>query len=168
MKISKEELLRKIEKAPLVLVGIGEEFDYSEEKASEIRDAYSNLYSLIGEKNFFIISTCTDGLILDSGFSEDRIVRPLIETESDEIPNWEKYSRWLTATLNRDLLILELGVGLKYPDIIRFPFEKVAFYNMKSDFVRVHHMLYQMPEELGDKGNSININAVSLLSDLEN
>ena len=65
---------------------------------------------------------------------------------------WELYTKWLQLTLNKKLCILELGVGMELPNIIRWPFEKIAYYNRKADFFRVHGTLYQLTEELGGKG----------------
>lgn len=76
---------------------------------------------------------------------------------------WEKYTKWLQMTLNRELCILELGVGMNLPNIIRWPFEKIAFYNKKASFFRINGSSYQMPKELGDKGISIGVNAVDFL-----
>ena len=41
---------------------------------------------------------------------------------------------------------------MELPNIIRWPFEKIAYYNRKADFFRVHGTLYQLTEELGGKG----------------
>ena len=76
---------------------------------------------------------------------------------------WEAYTEWLKLTLNKKLCILELGVGLGMPDIIRWPFEKAAFYNKKADFFRINETLYQMTKDLGDKGVSIAMNSVDFL-----
>ena len=76
---------------------------------------------------------------------------------------WENYTKWLQRTLNQKLCILELGVELNLPTIIRWPFEKVAFYNQKASFFRVNASLYQMTEELSGKGISIAMNAVDFL-----
>ncbi|MDE7273177.1 MAG: hypothetical protein K2N95_08965 [Lachnospiraceae bacterium] len=76
---------------------------------------------------------------------------------------WKRYTKWLQQTLNKKLCILELGVELNLPNIIRWPFEKVAFYNQKADFFRVNASLYQMTEELSDKGIGIGMNAVDFL-----
>lgn len=76
---------------------------------------------------------------------------------------WEKYTKWLQRTLNKKLCIFELGVELNLPNIIRWPFEKVAFYNQKASFFRVNGSLFQMTEELSDKGVSIEMNAVDYL-----
>lgn len=76
---------------------------------------------------------------------------------------WENYTKWLQGTLNKKLCILELGVELNLPNIIRWPFEKVAFYNQKASFFRINASLYQMTEELSGKGVSIAMNAVDFL-----
>lgn len=75
-------------------------------------------------------------------------------------PKWDQYTKWLQQTLNKRLCVLELGVGMNLPSIIRWPFEKIAFYNQKASFFRVNKTLYQMTEELSDKGFSIDMDAV--------
>lgn len=77
---------------------------------------------------------------------------------------WDRYTGWLQQTLNKRLCVLELGVGMNLPDIIRWPFEKIAFYNQKASFFRVNETLYQMTKELADRGVSISVNAVDFLN----
>lgn len=84
-------------------------------------------------------------------------------TEDGYLPDWERYLKWTQGTLNRKVAILELGVGLTYPSIIRWPFEKIAFFNQKSSFYRINATLYQMTEELQNKGVSVRKNAVEFL-----
>lgn len=83
--------------------------------------------------------------------------------EEGYLPQWEKYTKWLQGTLNRKLCILELGAGMEYPTVIRFPFEKVAYFNQKARFYRVHSRLYQMTAELKEKGVSIQANPEEFL-----
>ena len=82
-------------------------------------------------------------------------------------PQWEKYTKWLQLTLNRKLCILELGVGMNLPNIIRWPFEKVAFYNQKAKFFRINETLFQLTQEIAEKGESIEMNAVDFLANLK-
>lgn len=74
--------------------------------------------------------------------------------ESGYQKQWEKYTKWLTCTLNRKLVILELGVGFRFPQVARWPFEKTAFYNQKSVLVRVNSKFPQLPAELSQRGMS--------------
>lgn len=84
---------------------------------------------------------------LESGYQED----------------WSRYTKWLQGTLNRKLCILELGVNLDYPSVIRFPFEKTGYYNRKAFFIRVNERLYHLTEELHERGVSMAKNAIDWL-----
>ena len=88
----------------------------------------------------------------------------IVETEnyleSGYMKSWEKYRMWLTGTLNRKVCLLELGVDFKYPSIIRWAFEKVAFINEKAVLIRVNEAYPQLTEELKGKAYSYNRNPI--------
>ncbi len=86
--------------------------------------------------------------------------------EEGYLPQWEKYRKWLQATLNRKLCILELGVGFEYPQVIRWPFEKTAFYNKKAALIRICARFPQIPEELSERSFSLGTSPVSFLNKL--
>ncbi|MBQ7944692.1 MAG: hypothetical protein IJ326_11605 [Lachnospiraceae bacterium] len=86
--------------------------------------------------------------------------------EEGYLEQWEKYTKWLQLTLNKKLCIIELGVGMNMPGIMRWPFEKIAFYNQKASFFRINQALYQLPEDVGEKGISIEGNAKEFLRNL--
>ena len=79
---------------------------------------------------------------------------------------WNTYTKWLQGTLNRQVCMLELGVNMTFPSVIRFPFEKVAFFNKKAKLIRVNEKLYQLSEQIGDKGISVAANAVEFMNKL--
>jgi len=67
--------------------------------------------------------------------------------EGGYIEKWQDYNKWLQSTINKKLLVIELGVGMKYPTVIRFAFEKTIFYNQKSIMYRIHDTLaFATPE----------------------
>ena len=103
-----------------------------------------------------ICPKCGEKLILNTVYTENY-------DENGYLKDWSRYTKWLQGTLNKKLCVLELGVDLTYPSIIRWPFEKVAFYNNIAHFVRVNERLYHMSEEIKDKGISIPQNAVQWL-----
>ena len=227
------ESFSKINQYPHLMKGL-EEIDFNEniawavpflekayleeEEEAETVQAYRNLYELVKDKNYFIVTTCIDGYIEKAGFDLERVVEPcgnylklqcsekctnelwdsesyackikkkLVKSEALKeieqpvcphcgkplvfnnivnenyveegyLPQWEKYTKWLQGTVNKKLCILELGVGMHLPNVIRWPFEKVAFYNQKASFFRINEKLYQLTEEIGDKGISIEGNA---------
>lgn len=86
--------------------------------------------------------------------------------EQSYMEQWQLYTKWLQGTLNRRLLVLELGVGMRFPSVIRWPFEKIAYFNHKAVFIRVNEKLYQMTEELSGKGWAIPKNAIAWLERL--
>lgn len=79
---------------------------------------------------------------------------------------WQEYNKWLQSTINKKLLILEVGVGMKYPTVIRFPFEKTAFYNQKSVMYRVHETLAFSTDELKDRCICVKGNPIEFLNNL--
>ena len=191
---------------------------YEREKA-----ALQGLAELLQDKNYFVVSTLTNDLLIDCGFKADRVVLPCggsrkvqcpdgcegsLHILSDEVvkameavqiaskdqvrqitevcpvcgkplifnniyaehydekgylDQWQVYTKWLQGTLNRKMLVLELGAGMQYPGVIRFPFEKAAYFNQKAHFVRVNGYLYQLTEELREKGISVPKNAAEWL-----
>lgn len=80
------------------------------------------------------------------------------------LPQWEKYTKWLQGTLNKKLCVIELGVGVQLPTLIRWPFEKIIYYNRKSFLYRVHSSLYQLDEKIGDRGVGIKENSINFLA----
>lgn len=83
--------------------------------------------------------------------------------EEGYLKQWEIYTKWLQGTVNKELCVLELGVGLEYPKIIRFPFEKIVFYNQKAFIYRIHPLIYQLGEEIGKRGAAIKEDPVDFL-----
>ena len=86
--------------------------------------------------------------------------------EAGYLPQWKAYMTWLQRSLNRKLLLLELGVGFRTPTVIRWPFEKTAYLNQKSTFYRVHEKLFQLPDNLDGRGNAVAKNSVEWLCSL--
>lgn len=161
------QVKEQIREAELVLVGIGEELSVAKAGREAALAAYNRLAELLEGKDFFLVTLNTDDLIYASTLPSERIVAPCgseaaenVVTnenydESGYLPQWQAYTKWLENTLHRKLCILELGVGFQYPQVIRFAFEKAAYFNQKSSFVRVHSKLAQLVPELKDRGISV-------------
>ncbi|MCM1058555.1 MAG: hypothetical protein NC517_13275 [Firmicutes bacterium] len=104
-------------------------------------------------------SQCGADMVLNHIFAENY-------NEQGYLDRWQVYTKWLQGTLNRRLLVLELGVGMRFPSVIRWPFEKIAYFNKKAIFIRVNEKLYQLTEELSGKGYGIPKNAIAWLERL--
>lgn len=177
-KIMQEErkiVFEKIAQAEMVLVGIGENFVPGKSERG-LDEAYKKLAALLEGKNYFVITTSAEESVYHTGLRADRIVRPLAEeerepdeseAESKRPSRWDMYTKWIQGTLHKRLVVLELGAGMKYPDILRFPFERIVYFNRKAELIRVHNRLYQLPAELKGRGVSVPADAVELLAEEE-
>lgn len=75
--------------------------------------------------------------------------------EEGYLEGWMHYRKWLQGTVNKNLFVLELGVGMRYPTVVRWPFEKIVFFNQKAELFRVHEKLCQVAEEIAERAHGI-------------
>ncbi|MBU9725074.1 hypothetical protein [Diplocloster modestus] len=143
-----------LQQSDRILIGIGEEITAKSDQDTR-KCVYEALNNLLTGKNYYIVSLAEDDQMLHTPFDPARIVTPLYTEEEKGELYWNTYLQWLSQTLNHDLFILELGAGFQYPQIIRFPFEKTAYFNQKSHFIRVHSKLYQVPTQSADRSEAI-------------
>lgn len=150
----KKQLLEELTQSKCVLIGLGELFQVKKpEEEMKYIQFYKTLKEKLGSKDYYIITQAKDDLIFQCGFDKKHVAAPYVYPEDEE--NWNDYMNWLGYTLNRHLLILELGAGFENPMLIRFPFEKTAFLNQKSKMYRVHPTLPQVTEEIGERGTAV-------------
>lgn len=152
-----EELKEEVQNANLVLVGIGEAV------SGNLDDLYKKIYSLLEKKDYFIVTLQDREGLEEAGIVPEQITAPFSEGEGQE--SWEKYLHWLGFTLNQKLCILELGVGFKNPQVIRFPFEKTCYFNQKSKYIRINETFPQLSAEIADRGISIKKNPVEFFAE---
>ena len=158
---------------------------------------YQEIYCLIKEKDYFVITTNVDGQFEKAGFEKERVFETqgdyaylqcenachnklyynydlvnewLKNTKDCKIPsnlvpkcpvcggnmemnlrkdanfvqdeNWYKqdkrYGEFLNKSQDKNLLLLEIGVGFNTPGIIRFPFEQMVYNNIHTNLVRIN------------------------------
>ncbi len=202
----------------------------------ELENAYKNMYQILENKNYFIVSLTVDPYLYRMGFKEERFVNPcgtfkklqcaegcnadltdsveLLESvmrviassntnhcnvkeildacmqivktyhcekcggpvafnrldakkyrEEGYLQKWQIYMKWLQSTLNKNIVVLEAGVGMKLPSVIRWPFEKTVFYNQKATMFRVHEKFYQVNEEVAERAYGCKCNSVQMFSE---
>ncbi len=151
----------EFDNAEMILVGMGEEFDNK-----SCKEALKRLVDFLQGKNYFVLSTTCNPEAGKASWKEGRLVNMQNADEQEYIQHWQIYTKWLQGTLNHRLFLLELGVGLLCPSVIRWPFEKIALYNQKAFLCRINESLSQLPEELNGKGMSIAENAIDWLANL--
>ena len=210
----KKDLLEALSGAEKVLIGIGGEWRLRDDGRDvrrrslgdpvqrELREAYVVLWSLVRDKDYYVVTTVTDGAVYDTDFDSRRVVAPCgnihwrqcskactkdiweesevpddvcphckapltgntikAETYIEEgyLPRWKDYMKWQTGTINRSLVILELGEGFATPTVMRWPFEKIIYFNRKSRLYRINESFYQLPKEAEERGVSVHENSV--------
>lgn len=140
-----------------ILIGIGKE--WKGETAG-----VEKLAQILTGKDYFIITSLEETTELQKYFPEDRLTYPGVE----EMEGWEEYQKWLAFTLNKNLLVLELGEGFANPGLIRFPFEKVTYFNQKSKMYRVNATFPQISDEIAARATAVKKNSVAfVMEDLE-
>lgn len=86
--------------------------------------------------------------------------------EAGYLPAWEYYRKWLQGTVNKKLCLIEMGVSLRFPSVIRWAFEKTAYYNQKAKMFRIHHSLSQPAENISGRCYSCDENSVAYMANL--
>ena len=151
-----EEIRQEVQNASLVLVGLGEELK------GDLTAFYRALAGLLEHKDYFIVTLKDREGLEAAGLAPEQITAPLVDPEGHE--SWEKYLHWLSFTLNQKLCVLELEVGFAHPQLVRFPFEKTAYFNKKSRYIRVSGRFPQLSEEIADRGTSVKDDPVKLFT----
>ena len=195
-----ERIEKELTDCEKLLIGIGEEWDKA--NAGDVQNLYEQMNRIIKDKDYFIVTTVTDGELLKSNLNPKKMVAPCGNVtwrqcsksctkdiwepgeikndicphcgepltgntidaeeyiEEGYLPQWNAYTRWLAGTLNKKLLILELGVGFRTPTVIRWPFEKTASVNKKAFLYRIHGSFAQLSESISEKAESVPENSV--------
>ena len=162
-----------IQEADMVLIGIGDEFTEKKNTREDILKAYQKLMVLVKGKPWFLVTVNTDDLVYDAGVNSFFVVAPCGNVitnekydESGYLPQWKYYMNWLASTIGKKLCVLELGVGMAYPSVIRMPFERTVQYNQKATMIRIHSKLAQVPDEIKDRSVCYDENPVPFLNKL--
>lgn len=158
---------------------------------------YQELYEIVKNKEYFVLSTNVDGQFYNSGFDRKKVFeiqgdysylqcenachnklynnKELVEkwihnTKNCKIPSnlimkcpvcggnmdmnlrkdenfvqdehWyemsQRYDEFLNKIQNKNVVLLEIGVGFNTPGIIRFPFEQMTANNLRTTLIRIN------------------------------
>ena len=187
---------------------------------------YQELYEIVKNKEYFVLSTNVDGQFYNSGFNKDKIFevqgdysylqcenachnklynnKELVEkwlrnTKNCKIPlelvmkcpvcggnmdmnlrkdanfvqdeNWynmsQKYEGFLAKTKNKNVVLLEIGVGFNTPGIIRFPFEQMTANSEKTTLIRINKDYPNPMLEIRNKTISFDEDTNKIIEDLK-
>lgn len=87
-------------------------------------------------------------------------------SEEGYIERWEYYQKWLSGTVNKKLVLLELNVSFDTPTVIRWPFEKINMINNKSLLIRVNEKLAMLTPEIADSATAFSMSGSEFINEL--
>lgn len=142
----------------------------------ETREAYDNIYSILSEH-------------FQGGFADKNAMWSQLKEAMPQCPmckqvmsvnmvgtnnyseegyreKWDSYMSWLQKTLNKKLVMVELGEGFDTPTVIRWPFEKVAAVNNKATLIRVNDKFWQISEDIEAKTTSVKMSGIDFFKEL--
>ena len=74
-----------------------------------------------------------------------------------------RYKEWLSQSVDKNLLVLELGVGFVSPGVIRWPFERLVGQLTNVRFIRINDRAPEVPEKLRNKSLSVRMDIAEVL-----
>lgn len=187
---------------------------------------YQELYEIVKNKEYFVLSTNVDGQFYNSGFDRKKVFeiqgdyeylqcenachdklynnRELVEkwihnTKNCKIPSnlvmkcpvcggnmdmnlrkdenfvqdkkWyemsQRYQEVLNRTPNKNVVLLEIGVGFNTPGIIRFPFEQMTANNLETILIRINKSYPSPMLEIENKTISFDEDTNKIIEDLK-
>ena len=161
-----EKILKeKMGSAEKILVGIGSEWKKKEgEEEQRILSAAEKLNGMLNGRDYYMITSLSDEDAARLPFDAGHMAVPRGVSFTEEA--WKSYTLWLSCTLNRNTVLLELGENFMDPSLIRWPFEKTAMLNHKAYLFRIHRHFSQIPEELAGKACPVAESSVTFIEEL--
>lgn len=83
--------------------------------------------------------------------------------EESYLHKFEDYKRWLQSTINKKLVILELGADMKLPQVVRFAFDRLVKFNLKSKMYRVNKSICMVDASAEGRGVAVNCDSMELV-----
>lgn len=88
-----------------------------------------------------------------------------------EDTHWHKmrsrYEKFIKANMDKNLLLLELGVGFNTPNIIRFPFEALTYTYENVHLIRINNQYIECTNEIKKKYIGLKMDINEFLNELE-
>ena len=138
---------------------------------------YQKLFELIKDKDYFVLTTNVDHQFQKAGFDKQRLFytgliphcpvcgKPMtMNLRADDTfvqdDGWyraaERYADFLRRHKEIKMLLLELGVGMNTPGIIKYPFWQMAAQNPNADYVSINAGEAYAPEEIRERAICVN------------
>ena len=85
--------------------------------------------------------------------------------------NWYKqakqYDQFLDEIKDKNVILLEMGVGFNTPGIIRFPFEQMTYQHLKTTLIRMNKDYPMVSQEIQNKTISFDEDIHQIIADVK-
>lgn len=139
----------------------------------EPSETMNNLYSLVKDKPYFVLTTNADEHLESAGFDPEKVWEiegTFRSTLSNQPPlnRNEAFNNFLSEYNGRKIVILELGIGSRNR-LIKLPLMQLAYRQPKVSYITLNlpHEIY-IPEEISDKSIALPGDISATLSCLMN
>ena len=122
------------------------------------KPVYEKLYELVHDKDYFVLTTNVDHCFQKAGFDKHR----LFYTQGD-YGLFQCSEPCHQETYDNENVILELGVGMNTPGIIKYPFRQMVAENLDAVYVCISYGEAYAPDEIKKKSICINGNIWEVL-----
>ena len=136
------------------------------------KPVYENLFELVKDKNYFVITTNVDHCFQKAGFDKKRLFYMNLRSDDKFVENegWHKaalrYDDFMHRHKRLHILLLELGVGYNTPAIIKYPFWQLTAGNPKSVYTCINNGEAFCPTEIETQSICINSDIGNILEQL--
>lgn len=148
---------------------------------------YRNLYALVKDKDYFVLTTNVDHQFQKAGFAKERLFytqggyglfqcgRPMsmnlrANNTFVEDAGWKaasaSYVRFMEEHMRKKIVFLELGVGYNTPGIIKYNFWQYAANWQNAFYICINQGQAYLPEDIEDKGLAVNADIMQILEGL--
>ena len=79
----------------------------------------------------------------------------------------QRYDEFLNKIQNKNVVLLEIGVGFNTPGIIRFPFEQMTANNLRTTLIRINKDYLSPMLEIENKTISFDEDTNKIIEDLK-
>lgn len=86
--------------------------------------------------------------------------------ETPHTKNYSAYQDFVSDCKNKNVVLLELGVGYNTPSIIRYPFENIAKKHRNAYLIRINNTCASAPKEISDKAIPLQFDLGEALIDI--
>lgn len=97
---------------------------------------------------------------------EPNILKMVSYSKEGYVKKWELYNKWLSGTINKKIVMLELGENFNLPTVIRWPFERIATINKKSLLIRINKKFPMLVPDISETAVAFDLSVKEFINQI--